>query len=223
MLARLALYIAAAALAATALPAQTQWVVTRLEDIEVKARLIQDVSQIEALLGDPLDKEFMLVEIEIKPYYGRELTLERTHFTLRSRADNESSKAQSPSRIAGSAVFSLEQKRRGGGGVFAQSQDPLIIGGAPGTSGQPRRIDGVSPRIGGTVGGGTEVSVRQTESKQPETLEGRLARLELPFDPTEEDIRGYLYFQVDPKNKLKRIVFYYDGVHGEFQHQFEKQ
>ena len=209
-------------LSATQLYSQTGWVVTRLDDVEFRARLIQDPGQIEALLGDPLDKEFMLVEIELKPYYGTKLELERTDFTLRSRADNESSSAQSPSRIAGSAVFSLEQKRTGGGNVFAQSQDPLIIGGAPGTGSRPRRIDGVSPGIGGTTGGKTEVSLKPTASAQPESLEQRLARMELPLEPTDQDIRGYLYFQVDPKNKLKRIVFYYDGMHGEFQHQFEK-
>lgn len=222
MRARLATWAAVLAFAGAPLLAQTPWVTTRLEDVEFRARLIQDVDRIEQLLGDSLDKEFMLVEVEIKPYYGTKLQLDRNDFTLRSRADNESSKAQSPSRIAGSAVFSLEQKKTGGGGVFAQSQDPLIIGGAPGTGGRPRRIDGVSPGIGGNVGSSTETSVRQTESKKPETLEGRLARLELTFEPTDADIRGYLYFQVDPKNKLKHIIFYYDGVHGEFQHHFEK-
>ena len=219
---RLATWSVCLAIAATPLAAQTPWVTTRLEDIEVKARLIQDPDQIEALVGDPLDKEFMLVEIEIKPYYGATLELERTDFTLRSRADNESSHAQSPARIAGSAVFSLEQKRAGGGGVFSQSQDSVIVGGAPGTGSQPRRVDGVSPGIGGSLGSGTEVTVRQTASKEPVTLEERLTQLELPLRPTDQDIRGYLYFQVNPKNKLKRIIFYYDGVYGEFQHQFEK-
>ena len=222
MKARLAGWAAILAFAGTPLLAQTQWVTTRLEDVEFRARLIQDVDQIEQLLGDRLDGEFMLVEIEIKPYYGTKLQLERTDFTLRSRADNESSTAQSPSRIAGSAVFSLEQKSTGGGGIFSQDNDPLIIGGAPGTGSTPHRIDRVPNTIGGGGGGGTEISIQRTESTQPESLEGRLDRLELPFEETDQDIRGYLYFQVSPKNKLKRIVFYYDGVYGEFQHQFEK-
>lgn len=218
----LAAWAAAIAFAAIPLAAQTQWVTTRLEDVEFRARLIHEPGQIEALLGDKLDNEFMLVEIELKPFYGRKLQLDRNDFTLRSRADNESSHAQSPSRIAGSAVFSLEQKRTGGGGVFGQSNDPLIIGGVPGTGSTPRRIDRVPNTIGSGGGGTSEVTVRQTESSAPETLEGRLERLELPFEPTDQDVRGYLYFQVDPKHKLKRLVFYYDGVHGEFQHQFEK-
>lgn len=222
MKARLAGWAAVLAFAGAPLLAQTQWVTTRLDDVEFRARLIQDPDQIEQILGDRLDNEFMLVEIELKPYYGTKLQLDRNDFTLRSRADNESSKAQSPSRIAGSAVFSLEQRSTGGGGVFAQDNDPLIIGGAPGTGSNPHRIDRVPNTVGGGGGGGTEISVRQTESKQPETLEGRLAQLELPFEGTDQDIRGYLYFQVNPKNKLKRIVFYYDGVHGEFQQQFEK-
>lgn len=218
----LAAWAAVIAFAGGPLAAQTQWVTTRLEDVEFRARLIQEPEQIEALLGNDLDKEFMLVEIELKPFYGRKLKLDRNDFTLRSRADNESSHAQSPSLIAGSAVFSLETKRTGGGGVFGQSNDPLIIGGVPGTGSTPRRVDRV-PNVVGNAGTGTaETTVTQTESAVSETLEGRLARLELPFEETDQDIRGYLYFQVDPKHKLKRLVFYYDGVHGEFQHQFEK-
>jgi hypothetical protein len=202
--------------------AQTQWETTRLPDVEFRYRLIQEPEQIKALLGDDLDKEFMLVELEIKPFYGTKLKLDRNDFLLRSRADNEKSYAQSPSRIAGSAVFSLETHKTGGGGVFGQSNDPLIIGGAPGTGTNPRRIDRMPDTIGSGGGGEAETTVKQTESKAPETLQDRLEHLELPFAETDQDLHGYLYFQVDPKTKLKRIVFYYDGVYGEFQAQFEK-
>jgi hypothetical protein len=211
-------------LASAGVPAwgQTQWAATRLPDVEFRARLVQEPQQIEAIVGNDLDKEFMLVELEIKPYYGTKLKLDRNDFVLRSRADNESSHAQSPSRIAGAGVFSLEQKRTSGGGVFGQSNDPLIIGGAPGTGTRPRRIDRAPNGIGNASGGTSEISVSQTESKAPTTLKESLEQRELPLAETDQDLHGYLYFQVDPKNKLKRIVFYYDGVHGEFQLQFDR-
>jgi hypothetical protein len=204
-------------------PAQTQWGTTRLEDVEFRYRLIQDPQQIQALLGNDLDKEFMLIELEVKPYYGTKLKLNRNDFLLRSRADNDKSNAQSPSLIAGAGVFSVETHKTGGGGVFGQSNDPLIIGGAPGTGTTPTRIDRVPNTIGGGGTSEAETTVKQTESKAPETLKDRLANLELPLqEEKDQDLHGYLYFQVDPKTKLKHIVFYYDGVYGEFQAQFEK-
>jgi hypothetical protein len=217
--------IAAAALllaAAPWAPAQTQWATARLQDVELRARLIQEPEQIQALLGNDLDKEFMLVELEVKPLYGSKIRFDRNEFLLRSRADNEKSYAQSPSRIAGEGVFSLEQRRTGGGGVFGQSADPVIIGGTPGTGTRPRRVDGPATGIGNASGGKSEIIVQRTESEAPETLQETLDRLELPLEETDQDLHGYLYFQVDPHNKLKRVVFYYDGVHGEFQVQFEK-
>ena len=208
--------------AASQASAQTQWVTARLQDVEFRARLIQEPEQIQAVLGDDLDKEFMLIELDVKPLYGSKIRFERNEFLLRSRADNEKSYAQSPSRIAGEGVFSMEQRRTGGGGVFGQSADPVIIGGTPGTGTRPRRIDGPATGIGSATGGTSEIVVKRTESEAPETLQDTLDRLELPLEETDQDLHGYLYFQVDPNNKLKHIVFYYDGVHGEFQVQFEK-
>jgi hypothetical protein len=203
--------------------AQTQWVTERLKDVEFRVRLIQEPEQIQAILGNDLDKEFMLVELEVKPLYGTKLKLDRNDFLLRSRADNDKSYAQSPSLIAGAGVFSLEEKRTRSGGVFGQSNDPMIIGGTPGTGTTPRRVDRMPDTIGSGGGSQSEISVRQTESTAPETLKERLETVELPLtEATDRDLHGYLYFQVDPKNKLKRIVFYYDGAYGEFQTQFEK-
>lgn len=211
-------------LAVAAYPAagQTEWVTSRLQDVEFKVRLIQEPEQIQAIVGDELDREFMLVELDVKPLYGSKIHFDRNEFLLRTRADNDHSNAQSPSRIAGAGVFSMEQKRTGGGGVFGQSNDPLIIGGAPGTGSRPHRIDRVPNTVGSGTGGTSEISVRKTESEAPETLQDALERLELPLAETDEDLHGYLYFQLDPKNKLKHIVFYYDGDYGEFQVKFDK-
>ena len=218
-IAALALGLAAAHTAGTA---QTQWVTSRLQDVEFRVRLIQEPEQIQALLGNDLDKEFMVVELDVKPLYGSKIHFDRNDFVLRSRADNEKSYAQSPSRIAGAGVFSMEQRRTSGGGVFGQSNDPLIIGGAPGTGTRPRRVGQAPNTVGSGTGGTSEIVVSQTESEAPQTLQEALERLELPLAETDQDLHGYLYFQVDPKNKLKRIVFYYDGEYGELQVQFEK-
>jgi hypothetical protein len=219
---RIAIQATAAALA-FALPAaaQTPWASERLADVEFRVRLIQDPKAIAAIVGDELDGEFVLVEIEAKSFYDTKLAFDRDDFLLRSRANNEKSPAQSPSRIAGSAVYSMETQKARGGGVFRQSQDAIIVPGA-GTGGQPRRIDPGLGTIGGSVGQSGETTVRAGESGDDGSLKGRLEKLEFPLAESDRDRRGYLYFQIAPKHKLKHIVFYYDGKHGRFQTQFEK-
>lgn len=210
------------ALAATApAVAQTSWATARAGDIEFRARLIYELDQIESLLGDDLDKGYSVVEIEVRPLFDNKLELDRSDFLLRCRCDNERSEAQSPDRIAGSAVLALDQSKSGGGGsVFGQQNDPLIIG-APGTGSRPRRV-GTPDGVGGTVGGGTTDTRIRGETVQEDSLLSRLKSLELPFEPINEPISGSLFFQVRPNRKLKHYVLSYDGVYGEFQMQFEK-
>ena len=199
---------------------QTSWTTVTLEDVEFSARLIRDTNHIVSLLDNDLEGDFILIEMKATPLYNTVLALERTDFVFRSRADNERSDAQSPDRIAGSAVLALETKKTSSGGIFSQSRDPLVVGGAPGTGTRPRRLDTVPDSLGGTSGSSTEQTIRAEEA-QTETLRDRLARLELPLTGT-DDATGYLYFQVSPKSKLKRFELSYDGEHGEFGMKFEK-
>ncbi|MBI1354457.1 MAG: hypothetical protein GC160_08925 [Acidobacteria bacterium] len=209
------LWFSMTALAAVApLCAQTEWRTVRLEKLELSARLINDVRQIEQMLGDDLDEEFILIELKLRPFYDTHMKLSREDFLLKSRADNETSHAQSPSRIAGSSVLALGQGRTSGGGVFGQA-GPVLGGGLPGIGQRPTGV--------GNGGGGTaETTVNAKHDASTQTLVERLEALELPLDETNQDISGYLYFQVNPKNKLKRLVFYYDGPYGEAQMQFDK-
>ncbi len=194
------------------LAAQTEWQTVRLPDVEFSVRLIRDVDQIEALLGDRLDEEFILVEIKLRPFYNTRLEIDRNDFLLRTRANNDSSVAQSPSRIAGSAVLALGEGSSVGGGVMAQESGPVFGGGIPG--GGPfgrRQPSGVGNA--GTVLNENTVSAKEAAGQEP--LIERLTKLELPFEKTSRDISGYLYFQIDPKSKLKHLNFYYEGEHGE--------
>lgn len=205
--------------ASALLPAETAWSRGKLDRIELEARLLRDVDKIEQLLGDRLDEEFVLVELRVTPLYGETLELERQDFRLRSRADNDSSEAQSPERIAGSAVLALDTRTTGGGGLFSQSGGP-VIGGAPGTGTRPRRLGNRGTTLGSSGLGEGETTLSR-EQREESDLVARLTELELPL--TGDDVvTGYLYFQVDPNVKLKRYVFYYDGGYGELKLEFDK-
>jgi hypothetical protein len=207
--------------AAFPLGAQTQWETVRLKDVEISARLIQDVDRIVELLGDDLDKDFTLVEMRVKPMFDTVVELSRDDFTLRTFANNDSSNAQSPDRIAGSAVLTLGSRTTGGGGVFSESREAVIVGGAPGTGTRPKRLGGVMDNVGSSGTSTTETEI-QSERREDDSLAGKLARLELPLEGSIEEREGFLYFQIPPKHKLKHLSLSYQGRYGEFKLTFQK-
>lgn len=215
----LLLFVAGVMLLPALVSAQTEWQTVRLPDVEFNIRLVNDVDRIEELLGDRLDAEFILVELKLRPFYNTRLKLDRNDFLLRTRADNDSSSAQSPSRIAGSAVLALGEGAAVGGGVMAQESGPVFGGGIPGGGPLGRRQPGGVGNAGVALSENT-VSAKEAASQEP--LIERLTKLELPFDETSRDISGYLYFQIDPKSKLKHLNFYYEGEHGELHLQWKK-
>lgn len=202
------------------------WRKAELKDVAFEFRLVQDVNEIERLLGDRLDDDFTLVEVRLRALYGTEVKLDRQAFTLRSFRGNLSSTAQSPDRIAGSNTLTLRDGRAAAGGVFTQSREGIPVGGVPGTTGPPRRVGNQIPTAAGIPVGGSTSSVKtasQTSvTEEGQSLHGRLEHLELPLEAGDADVSGYLYFQVDPKQNRKHLSLTYDGRYGEFRVSFEK-
>lgn len=202
-----------------------EWRKADLKDVAFEFRLVQDVVEIERLLGDRLDEEFTLVEVRLRALYGTKVKLDREDFTLRSFRGNLRSEAQSPDRIAGPNVLALGQGKSSGG-VFSESRSGIPVGGMPGTTGPPRRIGSDIPTSVGGVSGAAPPSAgtapQPTTPEQDLSLHGRLARWELPLDAGDADVSGYLYFQVEPKQNRKHLSLSYDGRYGEFRVSFEK-
>jgi hypothetical protein len=182
-----------------------QWREAELPDVTFRVRLVRDVEEITRLLGNDLDREFILVEMEVRPLYNSRIVLTHDDFLLRSYKNNERSYAQSPDLIAGEAVLVLGE---GGveSGVFQQSNEPAFSGGVPGFGGTG---------IGGGATGTTGVAAVGEERRSTGSLLERLDQLALPIGETRELVRGYLYFQVNPKHKPKHLVLNYDGSAGE--------
>jgi hypothetical protein len=203
---------------------QSEWFSAKLKDLELKVRLVRDAAEITALLGSDLDKEYTLAEVELVPLYNTKVTVSRDDFLLRYYQNNERSVAESPDQMAGSAVLVLGKGvKSGGGNVFTQSDEPVIIGGAPGTGTRPRRIDTPGGGIGGGSVGGTSTGTAEVKQDQvaATTLIERLQKLELPMGETRKTIRGYLYFQINPKYALKKLAFNYEGTAGECRVEFK--
>lgn len=203
-------------------PASGQWVTSRLDDAEISARIILDPNEIKSLLGTDFDREYLLLEMRVRPLYNSKVVLSRDDFMVRSRRDNERSTAMSPEEIAGTAVLVMGAGRTSkSGGIFSQETDPVIIGGAPGTGTRPRTLGGQGRSFGS--GGGTSQEIKvKAEEREATSLLGRLQQLELPIGETRETVSGYLYFQVSAKHKLKHYELTYDGNVGEFQLKFKE-
>ncbi len=204
----------------------SDWRKADLKDVAFEFRLVQDVDEIERLVGDRLDDEFTFVEVRLRALYGTEVKLDREAFMLRSFRGNLKSTAQSPDRIAGSNILTLRDGRATGGGILTQSREGIPVGGMPGTTGPPRRIGNQIPTAAGIpVGGsssGVQTAAQASASEEDQSLHGRLERLELPLDAGDADVNGYLYFQLDPKQNRKHLSLTYDGQYGEFRVSFEK-
>ena len=192
------------------------WLAMELEDVEIRARLVRDAEEIAALVGGDLDREFILVELEVKPLYNTNVILTREDFELHAFRNNERSSAASPDQVAGESVLVLGKGQvTRSGGVFSESREPVIVGGAPGTGTQPKVLGNPSNR---GIGGGTSSTVSietEAETRSAATLLDRLGQQELPMGETRTTVRGYLYFQVNPKHGPKTLSLNYDGSAGE--------
>ena len=203
-------------------PASGQWVTSRLDDAEISARIILDPNEIKSLLGTDFDREYLLLEMRVRPLYNSKVVLSRDDFIVRSRRTNERSTAMSPEEIAGTSVLVMGAGRTSkSGGIFTEETDPVIIGGAPGTGTRPRNLGGQGQAFGSGRGKTEEIKI-SAEEREATSLLGRLQQLELPIGETREAVTVYLYFQVNAKHKLKHYELTYDGNVGEFQLKFKE-
>lgn len=197
------------------------WYTRELPDAEFQARLVRDVAEIERVAGDSFDGEVILIEVRVRPLYGSKIFLRRDDFLVRARNNNETSPAQTPNRIAGSAVLDLSaEKKTSAPDLFADDTGP-IWGGAPGTGSRPRRLGGPPDHIGSSTASQELITAKQ-RSAADSSGAARLQLLELPLELEDDPGAGYLYFEMPAKTKRKHLELSYDGNLGEFLIEFKK-
>ena len=199
-----------------------EWYTREVPDAEFQARLVQDAAEIERIAGDSFNGEVILIEVRIRPLYGSKISLRRADFLMRARNNNETSPAQTPDRIAGSAVLDLSAKtKHSAPDLFADNTSSPIWGGLPGTGTRPRRLGGPTDQIGGS-NSSEEVVTAEQRSMDDSSGAARLQSIELPLELEDEPGAGYLYFEMPAKTKRKHLELSYDGSLGEFLIAFKK-
>lgn len=185
------------------------------ESVEVTAALYPDKESIKNLIGWDLDGYYVVVEVQVRSRFGREIEVWRDDFLLRTDKDGERSTPFAASQIAGrGALVVTEGGRGGGGGMMGESGGP-VWGGAPGTADRPRRIGGQGGAMGGAIGGGEGRAAMEESGKRGGVppLQKALDEKILPEGKTEKAMAGLLYFPLG-KQKVKDLELIYTAADG---------
>jgi hypothetical protein len=181
------------------------------EDLMLTATIYLDPAEIKQLVGSDLGGHYILAEVKVEPKYGKEITIDRDDFVLRTDRNGERDTPYVGSQVAGkNAIIVSKTAGNDGGGLSSQP----TYGGMPvPQTGAPIGYPSDGAMIGGGGGGNTEankatVKIANDESDNP--LEKTLDEKILPQKKTSVPVSGLLYFPME-KQKMKDLELLYGG------------
>jgi hypothetical protein len=201
------------------------------EDLVLTITLYIDTPGVKELVGDDLGGHYIVADVKVEPKYGKEISIDRDDFTLRSDKDGEKSRPMAASQIAGRGALVISQTASpsvgGGGNAGTQYPGGYPGGGYPGGGYPSGRYPGGgyppmgSPPVmgtGGGVGGGTggsengdaTAASRSSAQDKENPLEKVLAGKILQELKTDKPSAGLLYFAME-KQKMKDLEMVYGG------------
>jgi len=153
------------------------------QDLLLHVTLYLDATSVNQVVGTDMGGHFYVADVKVEPKYGKEITIDRDDFVLRTDKDGEKTTPFAPSEIAGRGTLVVKQQR---------------IGGNPGSI----LYGGVAPQVNGGV-------VYKDGSGAPDsTLEKTLEAKVLPEKKTDQPASGLLYFSME-KQKMKDLELDY--------------
>lgn len=159
------------------------------QDLILSVTLYLDAASVNQVVGSDLGGHYFVAAVKVEPKYGKEITIDRDEFVLRTDKDGEKTTPFAPSEIAGRGTLVLRRQRIGG------NEGSILYG-------------GVAPQVNGGV-----VFKDGTGSASSDTLEKTLEAKVLPEKKTGEPVSGLLYFSME-KQKMKDLELDY-GPAGE--------
>jgi hypothetical protein len=173
------------------------------EDLKLTVTLYIDPADIKSLVGSDLGGHYFVADVKVEPKYGKEVTVDRDDFLLRTNKDGEKARPFAPSQVAGQ-----------GGLIVGQVTDNTGVG-SPGWTGATGPVV-----LGGTRGGARAGSSRgavasnppgkSVSEDQPNPLKQALEARMLPSLKTAKPVAGLLYFPME-KQKMKDMELAYGG------------
>ncbi len=176
------------------------------ESVVITATVYAKPEAVKEVLGSDLGGHYIVVAVQVAPRFGKEVSVSRDDFLLKTDKDGERSEAFSPSQIAGRGAMVIHQTG-GGGATGMHDNDGPIIGGIPGTFGQPHRMGGDGVGNAGAPDG-AEAKTRTGSHEKDDPMLAVLKQKELPETKTEKPVSGLLYFPME-KQKIKDLELRY--------------
>jgi len=166
------------------------------EDLVLTATVYIDPEDVKELLGDNLGGHYIVADVKVEPKYGKEISIDRDDFVMRTDKDGERAKPFVASQIAG--------------------REALIV--APGEGAKVSHRPGISiGGLGGGVGAGSgdsqsdpKVTMQNAATVKENPLEKVLADKILAEKKTDKPVTGLLYFPLE-KQKLRDLELNYGG------------
>ena len=170
------------------------------QDVILDVTIYTDSASVKEALGDDLGGHYIVAQVKFTPKFGKEITIDRDDFLLRTDKDGERTKPMAPSQVAGRGSLVLTQTM-GPSGEGAERSRGWSIGGPIGMGG-----GGV-----GAGGGGEAPAVKakmENTADQDSPLMKMLDQKVLPEKKVLEPVSGFLFFPME-NQKLKDLEFYY--------------
>jgi hypothetical protein len=170
------------------------------EDLIITVTLYIDAAGVKELVGDELGGHYFVADVKVDPKYGKDITIDRDDFQLRTDKDGERTKPLAPSQIAGRGL--VLTRTGGAGGLGEERPRGWSIGGGIG-------MGGGGMGSGGTADPGKTKATMETGEKE-NPLKKVLDAKVLPEKKTDQPASGLLYFPME-NQKLKDLELTYGG------------
>lgn len=189
------------------------------EDLVLTVTLHIDPAGVKEMIGSDLDGHYFVAEVKVEPKYGKEVTIDRDDFQIRTDKDGEKAKPFVASQIAGRGALVIKQTASPSAGGGVSLGDPTYGGGYPYPGGGYPPMGGppvMMPGGGGAVGTGSSdngeanATARSSSQDKVNPLEKVLADKMLPDKKTDQPLSGLLYFPME-KQKMKDLELTYGG------------
>jgi hypothetical protein len=196
MLSRLFVFIIASSLAFSANKKITGAGRGENQDLVLNVTIYADPESVKEVVGDDLGGHFIVAQVRVEPKYGKEITIDRDEFVLRTDKNGEKTTPMAPSQIAGRGALVIT-RTQGPGGEGAEPTRGWSMGGPIGMG----RSSGVGAG-GGTDTSGVKATMKQSEKDDP--LKAVLDAKVLPEKKVEQPVTGLLFFPMEGQ-KLKDL------------------
>jgi hypothetical protein len=167
------------------------------EDIMLTVTMYVEPSDIKALLGNDLGAHYIVASVKAEPKYGKEVTIDRDDFVLRTDKDGEKSTPFTGSQIAGKEALIIQQTTS----MQGIATPGWSVGGAVIVGGAAKDKDKDKDKDEKPV-----MKTDETASPLKKLLDERI----LQSGKTEKPVTGLLYFPME-KQKMKNLELQYGG------------